>query len=627
MPPPVPPQPVAPVPPQPAAPAEKRKRLSPVARLAVLEWIRRVWHRLPPSKCIPNGGELGAEVDGLVQQWDCIANRQVICRVCLLYKRCLDRDALTVSACLDDTEDLRDVVLIKLGDMGLIAQDVMDKLPLSPICTQGLCHLQYREAVLAISTDRALKDKMILFARQYLTCLAHTFPASYATKESQVQGNEARFATVHLHMRERARQRFSQAPPPEDRDTFGRITYDLPFGYQRNTITPLADAVRRLVPSATWDGSNFAAESVMLRVEEGLFTAFCRALGSTADAAAPVKTYDMYPPSSRTAQTLYYIAGFIVFKILRPSLKRVDTRSHEIRRNVMHALFWGMECAQHRRGIGHREESAAAALAAGIPPELVEATRARRTTGPHGNVLPAVFVTMPVYRLVTLLETNFRKCITVGTLCANPAAIATLEETLRSDSLVVQEFRRTLEAVTAAGRLAAAQRADDVVERDLLRDTELSDADLCAAVADFEARGIEGARQVRYSLEERDRGADDILRAILRVFFNVRGRDLVRALMSRRDVYQHEASSVSLRGSIAVVSQRLRDKLKALGAKAAESAPGTLHHCDSAATNVGDDGEVPSDTYDAIDAIIASIDVDELTQNLCGLSAADQEAD
>ena len=625
-------QPAAqPVPPQPAAPAERRKRLTHVARMAVLEWIRRVWHRLPPSKCIPTGGDVGTEADRLVEQWDCIANRQVLCRVCLLYKRCIDRDALIISACLDDPEDLRDVVLIQVGDMNVIARRALDDLRTSPICQEGLSHLQFRQAILTIATTTSLRDKLMQFAQQLLTCWANAFPSSYATKECQVHGNETHFAKMRLAIRERLRQRFSITPPLDDVDMFGPMVFNLPNGYQRDTITPLADAVRALVPSVTWEGTNYAAESVMFRAEEILFTAFCRSLGYTADAAAPVATYKLYPPSSRTAQTLYYIAGFIVHKIIKPSFKRVDMRNFIIRRNLMHALFWGMECAQHRQG-GDRMTNAQAAREAGVPPDLVEATVSKRRAGPHGKELPAVFPTMPVYRLVTLLEANFRKCMTVGALCASPEAMAELEETLLSDQLVLQEFRQTLQPVTTAGRLATATRDDNEVGRALLQDLDLSDAELVAAVSDFEANdggGGEGegaAGRTGFSLDERDRGGDEILKAILRVFFNVRGRDLVRALMARRDVYQHEASSVSLRGSIAVVSQRLRGKLKALEAKSA-TPYSALHHADPSATNVTDDGGVPDKTLDAIDHIMAEMDVDEVTRRLCGLGSADPDTD
>jgi len=245
---------------------------------------------------------------------------------------------------------------------------------------------------------------------------------------------------------------------------------------------------------------------------------------------------------------------------------------------------------------------------------------------------------MPVYRLVTLLEINFRKCMTVGALCASPAAMARLEEALLSDPLVLQEFRQTLHPVTVAGRLATTTRDDIQVGRALLHDLDVSDPDLVAAVSDFEAQGGDEEHKptsqgavadacAGYSLDERDRGGDEILSAVLRVFFNVRGRDLVRSLLSRRDVYQHEASSVSLRGSIAVVSGRLRAQLKTLEdrAKAAEAAVTTgdtqLHHADPSATNVTDQGGIPDETLDAIDNIMATLDMNEVARAVCGLDA------
>lgn len=59
-----------------------------------------------------------------------------------------------------------------------------------------------------------------------------------------------------------------------------------------------------------------------------------------------------------------------------------------------------------------------------------------------------------------------------------------------------------------------------------------------------------------------------ILAAIIRLFVHVCGRDTVRSIMARRDVYSKEASSVSLRGSIAVVTKRLNEHVKKLAAKA-----------------------------------------------------------
>ena len=148
-----------------------------------------------------------------------------------------------------------------------------------------------------------------------------------------------------------------------------------------------------------------------------------------------------------------------MFTVIKPSFKRADTSNFIVHRNrtdvTMHALFWGMECAEHRRGGrgGDRRADSVAAAEAGVPLDLVDATRDRRRTGPHGKKLPAVFATIPVYRLVSLLEINFRKCMTVGALCASLAAMARLEEALLSDSLVLQSFARHFTSVQLLGAL------------------------------------------------------------------------------------------------------------------------------------------------------------------------------
>ena len=249
--------------------------------------------------------------------------------------------------------------------------------------------------------------------------------------------------------------------------------------------------------------------------------------------------------------------------------------------------------------------------------------------------------TMPLYRLITLLELNCRKRLTVGALCANPTAVDALERDLKADPLVQQEFRRTLRPVTLVGRLACSERSPAAIEDSLIsgaQETAAEDSELLLALemAERQAAGCHSDAEpptkrrtvmTDFSAYDRERGGPAILAAIIRLFVHVRGRDTVRSIMARRDVYSKEASSVSLRGSIAVVTKRLNEHVKKLAAKAkaqSDAIPAAMptqslpdhdpdrvaHHAE--ADGVDEDGEVPLEYLESIDRALAEAGEDDV---------------
>lgn len=68
-------------------------------------------------------------------------------------------------------------------------------------------------------------------------------------------------------------------------------------------------------PSVMWEGTNYAAECTFDMMAEVLFPLFCKRLGHDSEGGTLTRSYDSFPPSSQTAQTLYYIAGFINLKM------------------------------------------------------------------------------------------------------------------------------------------------------------------------------------------------------------------------------------------------------------------------------------------------------------------------
>jgi len=614
-------------------------RISKAARTAALEFIRQVYDHLPASKVFPNGGEIGNALQRLIDSHRSIANRAVVSRLLLLYKRCMDRDSLIVSACIDDRGDLESVIQIKLGDLNNLASDALERVARSELCSRGLGFKQFASAVQEIRTSAALLRKLYRMTGDLLLRYARGLAKFFAEKETQVAANERKLAILRVHIRDKERRRWSTSPPEQRRsEKLCGIKFSLTAGYQTDVITPLANAVRLRVPSCTAYGDNFAAEAVFDAVEEELFTLFCQALHGGRGETALATSYNLFPPRSRAAQTLYYIAGFICYKLAKASTRRRNGATGAVRDSMMHALFWSMECARHRSPCGGPADvdgAARAAVEAGVPQDLVDGVRHRRQVRAEANKLPAVFPTMRLYRFVTLLEVNFRNRITVGALCLNPSAIAVLERELLADPLVLQELGATLEAVTPAGRLASPPREDAVIARDLLyqcvEDGGEADADLVAAAEQAEAaataeiaknagtheppakRVAVAYRPPDFTIEERRRGAPGILSAVVRVFLNVCGRDAVRSVMSRRDVHTSEASVVSLRGSVAVVAQRLSKALEQLKGRR----PGTQHqgeagepeaHHHAAGTGLDDDGWPPGAAMDDIDRAMAEVD-------------------
>lgn len=626
------------------------RRITVRATLKVVEFINRVYHRLPPAKTMPRGegSEIRKEAMALVEAEESICNINVIARILLLYKRCMDRDSMILSACLGNRDDLQAVILIKLGDLSALADRVLERVADHTICCKGRWHLQISAVVKSTREEPVWHGLFRTWAAHYFTRLGRALPYFLAEKEKQVAGNERRFSALRMRLRDMELQRWSRQPPKKQaKEQFGNLKFPVPYDLQ-DTVTRLAAEIRRRVTGPVYDGETYGAEALFHQMEEEAFTLFCGKLSPSGLDTSLLDEYTVFPPGSRTAQCLYYISGYICYRMARYSMKTANAFDVGKREMLLHTLFWAMECNRHRASTSGDVDDAAAARRAGLHDDLVAAVVNRRRAA-RGGTKPVVMASLALYKLITLLELNCRKRLTVGALCANPNAVATLERDLKADPLVRQEFNRTLQPVTPTGQLAAAERDSATVEAELLAHTRQAmavdpeDTDLLVAlqqveddVADDASTGAgEPAAKRRlvdtsFCIDERERGGPAILAAVVRLFVHVRGRDTVRSIMARRDIYTKEASSVSLRGSIAVVTKRLQEHLKRLAAKtraasdaepvavphtaSIDSGGRTCHHAE--ADGVDADGSVPEEYLDEIDRALIEIGEDRVVELL-----------
>ena len=194
------------------------------------------------------------------------------------------------------------------------------------------------------------------------------------------------------------------------------------MGY-RGTVEVLANEIRRLTPACSLRGRRLGAETLLAEFEEVLFTHFCAVLGGN-NHLILVKKYMLPGSGRRNAQTLYYIAGWLAFRMAAINMRRCRDEEHRAWQN--RSLGRAMEYAQVRaHPSGDPRADGDTAVASGMSRSLVQAVLARHTrTGPtRGNEddtnMPAVFASVNLYRFVCLLEANAVVTLTVGFVPCN----------------------------------------------------------------------------------------------------------------------------------------------------------------------------------------------------------------
>jgi len=206
----------------------------------------------------------------------------------------------------------------------------------------------------------------------------------------------------------------------------------LPATYQ-DAVGRIVVAVNACVPFLVCpvSGRQAAANVVLSELENRSYIEFCNRLGGRAEPFVMVDstTFLPFPPGDPVGAVVFYISGWVVYKVTRAAL---PPRTPDFVANAYN--FFAVECASFRGRT--RAMMAACAVAGSIPQQFVALVMARSADKSY-----AMFATPSMLTFVSTFERNAQTCLTERNMMLRPRTlVADFRSALIADPFLREQF-------------------------------------------------------------------------------------------------------------------------------------------------------------------------------------------
>lgn len=205
----------------------------------------------------------------------------------------------------------------------------------------------------------------------------------------------------------------------------------------REAVGRIVIAVNSCVPFLVCPvtGRQAAANVVLTELENRSYIEFCNRLGGRATPFTMVDstTFVAFPPDDPVGAVVYYISGWVVYKVTRAAL---PPRTPDAVANAY--SFFAVQCASFRGRT--RAMMAAYAVAGSIPQQFVSLVMARSADKSY-----AMFATPRMMTFVSTFERNAQTCLTERNMMLRPRTlVADFRNALLRDPFLREQFDKLI---------------------------------------------------------------------------------------------------------------------------------------------------------------------------------------